>query len=304
MMSPRLVLIPALAASSLWIVPAAHAQEAAADSTVALQGDSEVTELESMTIEAENRVQIRFARPEIRLDLDSQEAPGLQWGSIIDVMKRTSIDHVEPMLAASKSESAPFLAQPWLDGFRDGPVARFRPQLEGVEAWSLTIADSRGKVVRTFTGDERPPDEIAWDGRTTTGDLADVGLTYSFLVEATDRAGNKRSFVGDAFEIPSYRYADTAREVFVFTGSDVGPDAAVSPQLLEIATRVNRQPDVDRAVRVEVSARSRDAAEAMAENVRAALADHVIEGTRRVMAVTAVATDAPEAVGIKVSLAP
>ena len=298
----REILLTAIVGTTL-LAAQASANEAPADSTAMLRADDEVTRLESMTVEAENEVQIRFARPVLDVDLDPSTAPGLDWGSVLDVLERERTDLTQPLLASTVAGGAPHLARPWLDVFREGSVARFRPEVDGVKGWSLVLADSRGNVVRTFSGSGKPPQEIAWDGRTDAGDLAAVGLTYSYVLEATDRAGNKRNFVGDSFRLPAYRAERDGRPAFVFTGVEVGNDETASLHLREIASRVNRVEAVDAVVRVVVSARSRAAAEAMAARVQAVLADDVVDGARRVMTVTEVASDAPEAVGIEVVLA-
>ena len=279
---------------------------APADSALGLRADEELTELESLTVEAENRVRIRFARPTLRVDVDPSTAPGLDWGSIVDVLDRHEPDLVAPLLASSSGERSPYLARPWLDGFRDGPVARFRPSLDGVARWSMTIADSRGNVVRTFGDSGSPPDEIAWDGRTDDGDFAAVGLVYSYVLEAQDRAGNKRNFVGDAFELVPYRTGgeDDAAPRFLLTARQLEDGAPVPALLLEASTRINRIEEVERAVEVRVSARSREQAEATAQRVVDWLTPLVIDGSRRILAVTEVAPDAPEAVGLEIALRP
>ena len=55
-----------------------------------------------------------------------------------------------------------------------------------------------------------PPEEITWDGRSSRGEPVTPGLTYSYVFEAFDRAGNKRNFVGEGFRLTAYRLATLA----------------------------------------------------------------------------------------------
>ena len=97
-------------------------------------------------------------------DVDPASAPGLDWESVWTALGAESFDFVDPLLERPAYERSPYAPRPWLDSFRDGPVARFRPELSGVEKWTLEVADSRGQTVARFQGDKKPPKEIAWDG--------------------------------------------------------------------------------------------------------------------------------------------
>lgn len=286
----------------LFVATAAIAAPTSADSSLGLRAKDDVTDLQKMRIEAENEVQIRFERPRLNVDLDPATAPGLQWGSILDVLDRTEVDLTGPLLATSASEANPYLARPWLDGFQSGEVAHFRPALEGVAAWSLMIADSRGRTVRTFSGKGKPPEAIGWDGRAEDGSFAPVGLVYSYVLEATDRAGNKRNFVGDSFELPPYRADDDDHPHFLFTGAQVTSDATPALLLVEVASRINRIAAVQRGVRIQVTARSHAEGEALARRIATWLEPRVIDGSRRLMSTVDIAQDAPATGSVQIVL--
>lgn len=100
---------------------------------------------------------------------------------------------------------SPHAARAPLGSIRDRrPAARFRPKVTGVEQWGLEVADSRGRTVAWFQGSGNPPLEITWDGTTIDGRRARSDLTYWCVLNATDKAGNRRSFIGDSFRIAPY----------------------------------------------------------------------------------------------------
>ena len=70
------------------------------------------------------------------------ELPGV-WA----VLDAESFDFVGPLVARPALERSPYAPRPWLDTFRSGPVARFRPEVKDVESWTLEVADSRGRTV-------------------------------------------------------------------------------------------------------------------------------------------------------------
>ena len=168
-------------------VPAAASETtpAPADTSLGLVGGEEQTSLRSLTIEAENRMQIRFERPSLTIDIDPASAPGLDWGDPLQVLDRTVPDLEAPLLASTKGLSSPYTGRPWLREFRNGTVATFHPQMENVERWRLVVADARGREVKAFEGKGEPPESIEWDGRTTDGELAQPGLVHSWAKGAS-----------------------------------------------------------------------------------------------------------------------
>lgn len=99
------------------------------------------------------------------------------------------VDRVAPLLTASVD---PALFSPNGDGSLDSATFSLSVQDAGpVESWSLTISDSKGKAVRSFTGapDAVPP-KIPWDGRDQDRLPLPDG-PYTFVLRAKDIAGNQ-----------------------------------------------------------------------------------------------------------------
>lgn len=277
-----------------------------ADSTMKLLGGEEGTIFKSLRIEGEDRVRIEFERPPLTLTLDPKQAPGLDWESFQTVLDRDGLDLFTPYMARSAAVRPPRFAWPWFDRFATGSVARFRPSVEGVEKWRLTVANSKGEAVAAFEGKGKPPKEIVWDGRSMNGRPAAPGLTYSYVLEAYDKAGNKRNFVGDGFRIPPYlvRSADGVSMLFAASELRAAAGPGAPPLLLEAATWINQSPSSDRVVRVEITARSFEEASQTAESVVALLRPLILGDPARVQPLTRVEPDAPDGGAIVIAVAP
>ncbi len=271
------------------------------DSSMALKGGEEGTVLRSLTVEGEDRVRIEFERPPLVLDLDPSQAPGLDWDSTWEILGRTDIDFLAPLIAKSAHVPSPYMPRPWLDSFKSGDVVRFRPALKDVDRWRLDIVDSRSQTVAFFEGKGNPPEEIGWDGRTPSGKPASPGLTYSYVLEAYDRAGNKRNFVGKGFELPPYRLATKDGLVLVCSGSDLVAAGkqrhtkATAPtiMILEAASRINQIRKKDHIIRIEATARSYDEAANMAGIVAQSLAPLLVGDPGQIQQTTEVEPTAP-----------
>ena len=287
---------PAPAAKAETAPPAPTAKPARGDSAMALKGGQEGTVFGTLTVQGEDRVHLDFARPELALDLDPASAPGLELGNAHDVLDRSSPDLTAPLVGSTAAERSPYLSRPWLQTFAAGSVARFQPEVKNVERWKLTVADSRGDVVATYQGTGDPPREIAWDGRTKDGGQAAPGLTYSYVFEAMDHAGNKRNFVGQGFEVPAYRADTPLGPVLVFPGRELARQggAEVAPLLLEAASWINRDAAPTQTLRVTATARRGDEATALAAAVADRLATLTLGERARIQRVARVQPDAPE----------
>jgi hypothetical protein len=288
------------------IAGTASADPASPDSSTILEGGSEGTVFEDMTIEGEDRIRIEFSRPALDLQIDAKNAPGLDWDHTLAVLERNSLSYSTPLIMDSRNERTPFLPSPWFRQFRSGPVARFTPRVEGVDRWQLTVADSRGQTVVTFDGDGKVPEEIAWDGMTSEGTNALPGLTYSYVFEAHDRAGNKRSFMGEPFELPPYRrHGDEGGVVLLFSGHEVREthQGFPAPILLEAAGWLNQQGDLDAPIEIEATARSYEEAKFLADSVSEEIASRILGSPARIRGTTKVLPDAPHSgtVTIRVS---
>ena len=283
------------------------------DADEKLRGGQEGTVFRSLTVEGEDRIHYEVERPELRLELDPSKAPGLEWGTARDVLDRTIPDAMTPLLATSAREASPYTGRPWLSHFASGAVARFRPDVEGVERWKLTVANWRGQPVATFQGKGDPPREIAWDGRAANGGPVMPGATYSYVFEATDKAGNRRHFVGEGFRVSAFRLTNDQSSTLVFTASEmsdrgsvargpgVPPAESASPVILEAASWLNQSGSITAPIVVTAIARSGDEATALAQRVQQQLGSLLIGEASRIRAESKVESDAP--VGGAIALA-
>lgn len=242
--------------------------------------------LPSMTIEAEDRIEVEFERPGIALDLRPRTAPGLDWQ---DSWQR--IDLFPAALAHSSLRRPDTLGRPWLGAFITGEVVVFRPVAEEADRWSLSVVDSRGRTVRVFRGEGQPPERIVWDGRCTDGRPAWPGLVYTHVMETTDRAGNVRTYNGEGFELPPYRLMGQDELQLVMDGA-VTPNAA--GLMSEAASWLNQIPDPERGIEIRATARTARQARRLAEQVAAQLAGRVLGPKARITTRIATVVDAPD----------
>jgi hypothetical protein len=269
----------------------AFASEATPDS-LTLKGGEKGTTFGSLLIEGEDRVRVTFERPTLELNLDPRTAPGLEWEGIFSALARGGVNTLEPMWATTAARPPQVYVHPWMQAFQHGNVARFRPALDNVARWSLNVASPTGDTVARFAGDGKPPKEIAWDGRTTDGELAPPGYTYSYVLEAYDKAGNKRTFVGEGFELSAYRVETADGVVLMIAGDDVTTNESATAALLETATWINRSA-LDQPVEVRVRARTFADGQRTAEHITAALQPLLLGNPLRVQTSVDVETDAP-----------
>jgi hypothetical protein len=308
---------PAVAAAAPAPAGRAESAPAPADTSLTLKGGQPGTALGSMTVEEENRIRVEFQRPDLQIELDPRQAPGLTWGSPVEVLQRSVPDMVGPFLAASASVRTPYAPHPWLTGFRLGNVVRFTPRLTEVDRWKLTVVDSRGQMVAEFAGEKKPPQEILWDGRAKDGTPCLPGLTYSYMLEAYDRAGNVRRFAGEGFQIPPYRYVTGNDQTFLFAARPLGagalaggsPAGAASGDpgdatlVHEAASRLNLGTRPTAPVRVVAVARSLGEADQLAQRVGRELQPLLQGEPARVAVTTRVETGAPEAGAVLITTA-
>ena len=283
----------------------------AGSDSMSMHGGQEGTVFKSLTVQGEDRIRLDFERPPLDIQLDPSKAPGLDWGSARDVLDRTSPDLSTPLVMTSARETSPYLGHPWLSHFASGAVARFQPDLKGVESWKLSIVNARGEAVQSFSGKGEPPREITWDGRSANGTPVVPGLTYSYVLEAHDKAGNKRNFVGQGFKVSAYRVdaaegpimAMSARELPAVTPGRAAALAAgpTPPILIEAASWLNQREKPNQPVRVTATAKSYESAQALADFVTRSMTPHLIGDPARLQAVAEVQADAPEGGTIKIA---
>ena len=325
-MTPMTRILGITAATGLAILVAAapvRAESAPApesggrDSSYTIKGGQDRTDLKSLTVEGEDRVHVDIERPPLVLALDPSKVSGLVQGDARDVLDRVPPDLTTGYYASTSSDRSPYTGRPWLRQFSSGSVARFQPAVKGVERWKLTVADSRGQAVRVYEGVGDPPKEIVWDGRATNGASVTPGVTYSYVFEAKDKAGNKRNFVGEGFRVSAYRLDGPEGPTLVFSGRELAlpvggasalyggagatrPTAAI---LLEAASWLNQTPNVTRPVRVTATGRTMEQATSLAKQVSTALVANTVGDPARIQSVPEVAADVPEGGTVRVALA-
>src|SRR5437867_4807283 len=288
--------------------PAASQSTADPDSGLTLKSGEEGTVFRTLTVEGEDRIHFEVERPGLRLEVDPRTAPGLEWGTARDVLDRSTPDLAAPYLELSARQASPWVAHPWLSHFGSGAVARFHPQADDVERWKLTVADARGEEVTSFQGRGNPPHEIAWDGRSKEGRPVTPGLTYSYVFEAFDKAGNKRRFVGPGFRVSAYRTAGAEGPVMLFSGAelsgsdgnhDLSSDAGANPDdappiVLVAAIWLNQSLSPTQPVRISVAARSIDEADRLGPRIAQWLAPALLGDPSRLTTASEVQADAPD----------
>ena len=299
--------------------PAANtpAAPASSDSSYTIKGGQERTDLKSLTVEGEDRVHVDIERPPLTLALDASKVQGLVQGDAKDILDRVAPDLTTGYYAATAQDRSPYTARPWLRQFASGAVARFQPAVKGVERWKLTVADSRGQAVRVYQGEGDPPKEIVWDGRGTNGAGVSPGVTYSYVFEAKDKAGNKRNFVGDGFRVSAYRLDGPEGPTLVFSGRELvmpvtgaaglyggaGASRPTAAILLEAASWLNQSAGVTRGVRVTATGRTMEQANSLAKQVATALAANTIGDPARIQTIPEVTADVPDGGTVRVALA-
>ena len=264
-----------------------------------LKGGDEGTVFRTLTVEGEDRIHIEVERPVLRLDVAPTKAPGLDRGTVRDVLDRTTPDLESPLRSSTARDATPWVAHPWLSHFPDGAVARFRPAVTNVARWRLLVVNARAESVAVFRGEGNPPREIAWDGRSTDGTPVLPGASYSYLFEARDKAGNKRNFVGEGFRVNTFRYDTPEGPTLVFAASELdrpggapwGPEET-PPIVIQVASEMNQEPS-ERRVRIEVTARSAAEANALGGRLMKWMGPHLLGDPARLESAGFVAADAP-----------
>lgn len=281
---------------------AVNSGEAVPDTTMKLLGGTEGTLFESLNIEGEDRIRIEFERPDLILNLDPKSTQGLEWQSMNTVLDQLGVSLMTPLLNHSAGLRRQCFARPWLDQFSADGVARFRPDLKSVERWRLMVANSKGETVAAFEGKGNPPKEIVWNGRSLEGQPAPPGLTYSYVLEAYDRAGNKRNFLGDGFELPSYRVDTPKGRMILFSGGELsgshnpayGKKAPAPAVLLDVANYINQENNMNAPVHIEITARSFETADRLAGDIVSLLKPYLLGNALRIQPVTKVQPNAPD----------
>ncbi len=120
------------------------------------------------------------------------------------------------------------------------------------------------------------------------------------MLEAFDRAGNKRNFVGDGFDIPPYIVQAPGGIELLFAGSELRARGSVGGRCCRRFFSKRRAGSIrrrqtDQPVRVEVTARRFEDAKGTADEIVRHLQRVVLGDPVRIQPVTLVEPDAPDA---------
>jgi hypothetical protein len=93
------------------------------------------------------------------------------------------------------------LTAPEYTGISPQPAKVFYLNFEELSSWKIDIFTSDGQKFRTLSGEGNPPKFISWEGRGDDNSPITPGQSYAYSLTATDRAGNRRTFPGEAFSV-------------------------------------------------------------------------------------------------------
>jgi hypothetical protein len=263
-----------------------------------LEGRSEGSDLGSLTVQGEDRIRIEYERPRLDLDRDlrPRQAPGLDWENTWE-----SVDLFSRLMESTAFSDCPYLGRPWLTQFSPEEVARFAPRVSTEGPWQLTVVDSRGVAVRSFSGQGEMPEAILWDGRDMDGGPVTPGLTYSFRMELRDRAGNVRSYTGEGFDLPPFLLRERDGFCLVFAGECLETDREGEASgsrgeslLREAASWLNQTAEPAGRIEIRTQARSEAQAAALSQRVSAALVPLLAGDPKRIACLPAEKEDAPD----------
>ena len=125
------------------------------------------------------------------------------------------------------------------------------------------------------------------------------GLTYSYVFEASDRAGNRRNVVGKGFGVSAFAFDTPQGPVLTFSGrllAPTGPAPARSPLPRSCWRRpacLNQAPAVRGPLRVTATARTREQAAISPARVARELGALTLGDPAHLLAVDQVEPDAP-----------
>ena len=167
----------------------------------------------------------------------------------------------------------------WLPDMARDPVVTFHSDdwgTDDVTEWELTVVNFRGLPVRSFSGHDRPPRLLEWDGRDDSGRMLHVGFPYSYRLRVADRGSNTYHYNGASFRIHSLDfYDDGSRKVHLSGARLFEPERAAlidsGRDLLDKTTDVLRDHPLS-AVTISVVASRKSLGDARAKLARAHLA--------------------------------
>ncbi|MEO0142725.1 MAG: hypothetical protein ABIL70_04995 [candidate division WOR-3 bacterium] len=129
-----------------------------------------------------------------------------------------------------------YLRVPLVGRLMYGSIALFIPKFEKtVSSWELVITNASGEVVRKYSQRGLPPPTIAWDGRTDSGEMCNMGEVYNYVFTAFDAIGNPTRITGRSYKFNGIVYDEQQSKVIAISSgvlfnensSVLGPEANV-----------------------------------------------------------------------------
>ncbi|NTV51518.1 MAG: hypothetical protein HGA76_00690 [Candidatus Firestonebacteria bacterium] len=187
-------------------VPAAEDTSAAAAGAKTDQAASD----KEVVIKGESRLKVKMVKPEpdLKFDVDEIAVPYVKTEDYVLDVSPTAMGGAAVNLVAYLSSSQ--TASPYLQMFKKPPIMTLRPKFKskaGIANWRLRITDGSGNVYKDFSGKSSLPEAITWDGHNSAGtDMADVGVSYSYIFSVVDEASNPTSQMGRPVVLESLMY--------------------------------------------------------------------------------------------------
>ena len=94
------------------------------------------------------------------------------------------------------------------------PAKVFHVDFEDLASWKLDVLTGDGTIFCSLKGEGDPPNLIPWDGHGDSGSPLTPGEQYAYSFTATDKAGNRRTFPGEAFSVPAL-YLNTENGLWI-----------------------------------------------------------------------------------------
>jgi hypothetical protein len=117
------------------------------------------------------------------------------------------------------------LSSPEYTGIVPQPAKVFYLNFEELSSWKIEIFTSDGQKFRSLSGEGNPPKYISWDGLGDDNSPITPGQSYAYSLTATDRAGNRRTFPGEAFSVNAiYMKAEDGLWIGLSNASLFSPD--------------------------------------------------------------------------------
>jgi hypothetical protein len=144
------------------------------------------------------------------------------FSNIVEVPERLSWSVVNWNSPDGKQGNAFFefrLSSPELTRIAPEPAKVFQVNFKNLSNWKLDIYASNGRIFRSLSGTGDPPRSIPWDGRGDSGQSLIPGDQYTYSFTAIDKAGNRRTFPGEGFTVPTL-YSLNAKGIWVGLAND------------------------------------------------------------------------------------